>query len=131
MLSERQKRKRGLAQSESESASEERNEVTENTPFAGAKPGTPEDDSETFSQDGSEDSNFIVEDDASVAIPELPVEFRQQQDLSHHFKTICQLFVHLAVRPLHKRSAFMAQSLKGVCLRLFYPNCSFDASLLS
>ncbi len=36
------------------------------------------------------------------------------QELVHHFKIICQLFVHLAVHKRNNRRAFMEQSLTGV-----------------
>jgi hypothetical protein len=50
-----------------------------------------------------------VEDDGSEGVPELPVAFSMSshQDLSHHFKIVCQLFVHLAVRSPSQRVSFM------------------------
>jgi hypothetical protein len=58
-------------------------------------------------------SGFIEQDSNQVI--ELPAEFSMNtyQDLMHHFKIICQLFVHLAVRPVNERRGFMQQSLKG------------------
>ena len=42
------------------------------------------------------------------------------QDLMHHFKTICQLFVHLAVQPAKDKRDFMEQALKGKHLSAQY-----------
>lgn len=55
---------------------------------------------------------FIVEDD-NTAVVELPAEFSMgtYQDLIHHFKIICQLFVHLAVHNVEDRRAVMEQLL--------------------
>jgi hypothetical protein len=62
-----------------------------------------------------EDDSFIVEDDDSALRVELPAEFSMNtyQDLAHHFKTICQLLVHLAVRPPEERLSVRQQMLKG------------------
>jgi len=35
------------------------------------------------------------------------------QELAHHFKIICQLFVHLAVRPVAERRSFMVDAMKS------------------
>lgn len=35
------------------------------------------------------------------------------QELTHHFKVICQLFVHLAVQEKEDRAEFMEQMCKG------------------
>lgn len=45
-----------------------------------------------------------MEDDNSQAV-ELPAEFSMgtYQDLLHHFKIVCQLFVHMAVRDEEER----------------------------
>ena len=45
-----------------------------------------------------------MEDDSAAAV-ELPAEFSMNtyQDLLHHFKIICQLFVHMAVHDLEDR----------------------------
>lgn len=43
------------------------------------------------------------------------------QDLMHHFKIICQLFVHMAVQPVENRQSFMEQSIEGTELCTHYP----------
>ena len=84
-------------------------------PFAGAKPSKVvvsdeevEDEVEVEEEEEGENS-WIVEDDGPEGVPELPVAFNMSshQDLSHHFKIICQLFVHLAVRSPSQRVSFM------------------------
>jgi len=84
-------------------------------PFAGAKPskGVMSDEEveveeEEEEEEGGENS-WIVEDDGPESVPELPVAFNMSshQGLSHHFKIICQLFVHLAVRSPSQRMSFM------------------------
>ncbi|TFY77907.1 hypothetical protein EWM64_g6105 [Hericium alpestre] len=80
--------------------------------FPGAKPhiGTDDEDED----DTLEDDDFIVEDDSQTVVPALPSAFNMSshQDLAHHFKVVCQLFVHMAVRPARERKPFMQQSLK-------------------
>jgi hypothetical protein len=86
-------------------------------PFAGARPSNPDGtDSEQEEQD-SEDDGFIVED-ADAPVAELPAAFSMgtHQDLSHHFKTICQFFVHAAVLKPKKRRAFVEDALKSAFL---------------
>ncbi|KAF9227887.1 hypothetical protein BS17DRAFT_746822 [Gyrodon lividus] len=84
-------------------------------PFKGAKPyrsgesGTSDDGGESVEDD------FIVDDDAhNTPAMQLPVAFSMNthQDLAHHFKIICQLFVHMAVRPLSERRPFLRHVLK-------------------
>ncbi|KIM65300.1 hypothetical protein SCLCIDRAFT_1212467 [Scleroderma citrinum Foug A] len=78
------------------------------------------DDSEGADDDrsnttNSDDDDFIVEDNAEGTHSiNLPVAFSMNthQDLTHHFKIICQLFVHMAVRPLPERRPFMKHVLK-------------------
>lgn len=92
-------------------------------PFAGAKPSKGvssdveiEDESDNENQDEEEGENsWIVEDDGPDGVPELPVAFNMSshQDLSHHFKIICQLFVHLAVRSPSQRVSFMQDVKAG------------------
>ncbi|KAG8877255.1 hypothetical protein FRB97_003556 [Tulasnella sp. 331] len=57
------------------------------------------------------DDSFIVEDDEDLAI-ELPAQYSRQshQDLSIHFKVVCQLFVHLAVEEPDDRESFMRKA---------------------
>jgi hypothetical protein len=61
----------------------------------------------------SEGDGFIVEDDPTIPVAELPTQFQTLQDPAYHFKTICQLFVHLAVRGPHNRRDFMKESLRS------------------
>ena len=96
-------------------------------PFAGAKPSKGvtsdeevEDEGDGEGKDEEEEgeegeSNWIVEDDGAEDVPELPVAFNMSshQDLSHHFKIICQLFVHLAVRSPSRRASFMQEVKAG------------------
>ncbi|KAI0093919.1 hypothetical protein BDY19DRAFT_1045155 [Irpex rosettiformis] len=95
--------------SESEGSEEEGNDE----PFAGAKPhkGSDLDLEEPEDEDLS---GFIEEDSINAIAPELPAEFSMStyQDLMHHFKIICQLFVHLAVQDPEQRRSFMEQSMK-------------------
>lgn len=58
--------------------------------------------------------SFIVDDGDAVA-PELPPEFSMNtyQDLMHHFKIICQMYVHLAVQRKKDRRKFMEKCSKG------------------
>ncbi len=72
-------------------------------PFAHARP-----DDRTAAHDAEEDDEegeggFIVEDDEQAV--ELPAEFSMNtyQDLLHHFKIVCQLFVHMAVHDADER----------------------------
>ena len=95
-------------------------------PFAGAKPskknksdeevGDESDDggkSEEEEEGGEDD--WIVEDEGLEDVPELPTAFNMSshQDLSHHFKIICQLFVHLAVRSPSQRVSFIQDVKAG------------------
>ena len=93
-------------------------------PFAGAKPSKgvesdeevkEEDEDECQDEEGEGENSWIVEDDGLDGIPELPAAFSMSshQDLSHHFKIICQLFVHLAVRSPSRRVSFMQDVKAG------------------
>ncbi|KAI6109012.1 hypothetical protein EV401DRAFT_1998574 [Pisolithus croceorrhizus] len=83
----------------------------------------PDDPESLSSSEGShdrssheEEDDFIVEDiQDGVQAVDLPAAFSMNahQDLTHHFKIICQLFVHMAVRPLPERRAFMRHVLKN------------------
>lgn len=92
-------KKRGeTIQSESESSSEEEDEDEENAaPFTGARPDNGAGDS-NVEEDAEEEDTFIVEDD-SAEVVDLPAEFSMgtYQDLLHHFKIVCQMFVHILV----------------------------------
>lgn len=84
-------------------------------PFKGARPDRGQ-ESESSSEEHEktvDDDDFIVDDDEHGAlITQLPPEFSIQthQDLAHHFKIICQLFVHMAVRS--DRRPFMKKMLE-------------------
>ncbi|OSC99061.1 hypothetical protein PYCCODRAFT_1373800 [Trametes coccinea BRFM310] len=105
-LEKLKRKKRGEAvQSETDESASDEDEDAE--PFAGAKPGVGSDEEleEEADEDAEEDDTFIVEDDSAAAI-ELPAEFSMNtyQDLLHHFKIICQLFVHMVVHDPEDRS---------------------------
>lgn len=99
-------------------------------PFGGARPSKDvkseeleeEDDSE--GKDGEEgeegEDSWIVEDDGPEGVPELPAAFNMSshQDLSHHFKIVCQLFVHLVVRSPSQRASFIQDVKAGEHLNI-------------
>lgn len=60
-------------------------------PFLGAKPTEDFDESDEGSV-----KDFIVDDEGTADDIVLPSAFRMQQNLSHHFKIICQFYVHIA-----------------------------------
>ncbi|KAG8217534.1 hypothetical protein J3R82DRAFT_5683 [Butyriboletus roseoflavus] len=100
------------------SSEAEQSENSAGVPFKGAKPyHSGESDAlhdETDSSDEDE-KGFIVDDDALGApAAQLPLAFSlsTRQDLTHHFKIVCQLFVHIAVRPLVDRRPFLESALK-------------------
>lgn len=115
-------KKKGQPLSETSSSDEEdESEGTDESnadvkPFAGARP-----DNESGSQ--QDEDEFIVEDDDEEKV-ELPMEFSMNthQDLTHHFKIVCQLFVHLAVEPAHRREAFMKQATARASFSVEYCN---------
>ena len=92
-------------------------------PFRGMKPskdvgsdeGEDEDESRDEEEEEEGENSWIVEDEGRDGVPELPVAFNMSshQDLSHHFKIICQLFVHLAVRSPSQRVSFMRDIKTG------------------
>lgn len=103
----------------SDSEEDEEQEESPLKPFKNARPGPVfhDDDPESESSedaDAAENDAFIVEDDNDTPM-ELPTEFSMStyQDLTHHFKVICQLFVHLAVQEKENRLDFMEQMSKG------------------
>lgn len=105
-------RKLKLPEPESESSEGEEEQEENDEPFVGAKPHNSDAEDDEEEDEGL--SGFIEEDSNSVA-PQLPVEYSMNtyQDLMHHFKIICQLFVHLAVQDEEDRRSFMEQSLEG------------------
>ncbi|VDB82998.1 unnamed protein product [Peniophora sp. CBMAI 1063] len=100
---------------EEESEGEDKDEEDEPVPFFGARRDGTEDIEEegTSHQSREDEDDFIVEDDAATT--NLPAEFSMaaRQDPAHLFKIVCQLFVHLAVRPARERHNYMQQILKG------------------
>ena len=119
-------KKRGLAASSESSQSADESEEDEDTqlytPFEGAKPDIDDEGSSLHNESfqAPEDDSFIVEDDEPTV--ELPVEYSMNthQDLAHHFKIICQLFVYLAVRPVAERRSFMEDAMKSEIASLFH-----------
>ncbi|KIJ69366.1 hypothetical protein HYDPIDRAFT_80164 [Hydnomerulius pinastri MD-312] len=116
-LEKLKRKKRSEIALESSSSEGEESEASVVTPFKGAKPHRHE-DSDASDDDArtaeDDDDSFIVEDDAHGApATQLPVAFSMNthQDLAHHFKIICQLFVHMAVRPLSDRRPFLEHVL--------------------
>lgn len=85
------------------------------TPFEHARPDTEDANNELGTEHSDEELEGFIEDDGDAVAPELPVEFSMNtyQDLMHHFKIICQLFVHLAVQRRKDRRVFVERSLKG------------------
>ena len=83
-------------------------------PFFGARrDGTEDIDEGTSAQSRNDEDDFIVEDDSTAA--NLPAAFSMaaRQDPAHLFKIVCQLFVHLAVRPANERHDYMEHILKS------------------
>lgn len=90
------------------SSSSEENEMS-SSPFLGAKPDW--DELSSHEQDAELDENsFIVADDNEV--PDLPAEFRSAEDITHHHKIICQLFVHVAVQEPQDRHPYMEDAIR-------------------
>ncbi|TBU35882.1 hypothetical protein BD311DRAFT_647037 [Dichomitus squalens] len=99
-LEKLKRKKRGeIVESESEEDEEE-----DPVPFDGAKPHNGSDHSNEAAEEEEEDT-FIVEDDSAQAI-DLPAEFSMgtYQDLLHHFKIVCQMFVHIVVHDPEDRA---------------------------
>jgi hypothetical protein len=88
-------------------------------PFKGARPdhGQESESSSGEHEQTDDDDEFIVDDDEhGVLTTQLPMEYSLQthQDLAHHFKIICQLFVHMAVRSASDRRPFMKKMLESM-----------------
>ncbi|KAF9264667.1 hypothetical protein L218DRAFT_925102 [Marasmius fiardii PR-910] len=119
-LEKLKRRKQGKPMELSEPESENAGSADEDfVPFEGAKPRTGKEDGsydqgEDTGADDDVDSedDFIVEDDGDASA-ELPLEFSMEshQDLSHQFKKIFQLFVHVATRQPSDRHDFMLNTL--------------------
>ncbi|THH33837.1 hypothetical protein EUX98_g254 [Antrodiella citrinella] len=118
---ERMKRKkRGEKVSESEEDDEgDSDDELPVKPFKHARPGAILNDQSLSesADDEDEDNTFIIQDDNAPL--DLPTEFSMStyQDLTHHFKVICQLFIHLAVQEKDDRADFMEQLSKGIARR--------------
>ncbi|KAI0065351.1 hypothetical protein BV25DRAFT_1850622 [Artomyces pyxidatus] len=109
-------KRRKLGKTEVQSTEEEEEEedsFEDDTPFRGARPGGLSDEDAEGGHDSQEEDDFIVEDDGDV-VPDLPSAFSMSthQDLTHHFKIVCQLFVHMAVLRANQRRKFMEQTMK-------------------
>ncbi|KAI8998559.1 hypothetical protein BD414DRAFT_475410 [Trametes punicea] len=105
-LEKLKRKKRGEAiHTESSASASEDDDLIE--PFANARPraGFGEESDGDRDIGADEDDTFIVEDDSTAAV-ELPAEYSMNtyQDLLHHFKIVCQLFVHMAVHDPEDRS---------------------------
>jgi len=102
----------------SESGSDiEQSESPVARPFRGARPDHDKTSDSPNGEEDSDDTNFIVEDDEQgVSTTRLPVAFSMgtHQDLTHQFKIVFQLFVHMAVRPTAERCPFMKKMLEGL-----------------
>lgn len=115
-------KKRGEVVLDSSSSAAEQSESSAGVPFKGARPhhSGESDASHDETDSGSEeDEGFIVDDDThGVPATQLPLAFSlsTHQDLTCHFKIVCQLFVHLAVRPLVDRRPFLERALKGLTI---------------
>jgi len=109
-------KKLGKSMSSSNEGSENPSEEEQLKLFKGAKLASSDAESLTRNESDSDDSlSFIVEDDGQAVAAQLPTEFSMQShdDLSHQFKIIFQLFVHVAVRPSVERRIFMSEQVKG------------------
>ncbi|KAF9454514.1 hypothetical protein P691DRAFT_716911 [Macrolepiota fuliginosa MF-IS2] len=118
-LEKLKRKKMGKPMSPSESSEENKadGDGDQLKPFKGAIPSSNDVDSLFDERDSDSDgsSSFIVEDDSQAVAAELPSEFsmRSHDDLSHQFKIIFQLFVHITVSPIVNRHAFMEDQLKN------------------
>ncbi|OBZ75568.1 Uncharacterized protein C17H9.06c [Grifola frondosa] len=117
-LEKLRKKKRGEAVQLKLESSDSDDEEDEMVPFVGAKQDVAGASHSSHSShddesDAENEDPFIVEDDDAV-VAELPTEFSMNtfQDLIHHFKIICQLFVHLAVQEESHRGLAMEQLLE-------------------
>ncbi|KAF8522274.1 hypothetical protein BU17DRAFT_44843 [Hysterangium stoloniferum] len=133
-----QRRRRGQdVNSENENdedASDSETSASHETPeyFEGARPTELfEISHEKLIVNESDDDGFIVEDDSDQEkIPELPAMFSMGtfQDLSHHFKVICQLFVHVAVQQPGQRANYFSVPFAVVRRKLLGLRDSWVAS---
>ncbi|KAH7914695.1 hypothetical protein BJ138DRAFT_1143392 [Hygrophoropsis aurantiaca] len=114
-LEKLKRKKRGRLASESSESFSSENEESDPAPFQGAKPHQSDDDNSSRLGDEDDEDNFIVKDDEKgPQATQLPVAFSMNthQDLTHQFKIVCQLFVHMAVRPRYERRTFMEQMIR-------------------
>jgi Domain of unknown function (DUF4211) len=89
------------------------------SPFQDSQDDDSNEDGDNDGGDDDDDDDFVVQDDGA-AKPELPMAFslHSHQDMSHDFKVVCQLFVHLAMMPMDERRSFMEEKLKSAGLGL-------------
>ncbi|KAF5377022.1 hypothetical protein D9757_007754 [Collybiopsis confluens] len=116
-LGKAQTKKQGKPMSsEDEDKEEEEEEDDDDTaqPFKGAAPASERDSLFDGSDESDGSESFIVED-GGAGVATLPTQFSMDthQDLSYHFKTIFQFFVHTAVHPPAERHIFMEQQMKN------------------
>ncbi|KAJ3559106.1 hypothetical protein NM688_g538 [Phlebia brevispora] len=115
-LEKLKKKKRGESVASASSKSEADSDSDEYAaPFSHARPDSEDKDNDNGPEEvEDEELSSFIEDDGDTVSPALPAEFSMNtyQDLVHHFKIICQLFVHLAVQQLKNRRAFMERSLR-------------------
>ncbi|KAI0725129.1 hypothetical protein C8Q72DRAFT_755507, partial [Fomitopsis betulina] len=108
------RRKRGQSVASTSSSESSEDDEVEDIPFEDARPNRRNrNENDEGEENATENDRFIVEDDNDV-VPELPAEFSMNtyQDLIHHFKIICQLFVHISVHPLDDREAVVNRFTK-------------------
>ncbi|RDB21388.1 Uncharacterized protein C17H9.06c [Hypsizygus marmoreus] len=113
---ERLKRRKQGKPSESPSSGDEDDDDEpehQDIPFKSAKPSSDFDSLFDEDSDASHSSDFIVEDDGTMAAP-LPMQFSMEshQDLDYQFKKIFQFFVHIAVRPAKERREYMKEQFR-------------------
>ncbi|KZV90249.1 hypothetical protein EXIGLDRAFT_837945 [Exidia glandulosa HHB12029] len=109
----KQRKKNGRSvpsEEEDEEDDEDDNPSDPDRPFDGAKPT---EDYDEGSDDGSV-KDFIIDDEGDADEVVLPSAFRMQQNLSHHFKIICQYYVHLTCAK--NRAKFIKLSANGMSL---------------
>jgi hypothetical protein len=88
-------------------------------PFAEARPDNTSDASQSDAGDEEEGlDSFIVDDSVNTSQQiALPAAFSMHvhQDLAHHFKVICQYFVHLALASVRNKHSTSKRLLDGSC----------------
>ena len=118
-------KKRGQAQIESSAEEDGEDEDDDAAPFSHARPDDGRADQDDDGDEEGEEEGFIVEDGDQAV--ELPAEFSMNtyQDLLHHFKIVCQLFVHMAVHDADERGEAATKLQSSGQSREFIPNVPF------